>query len=135
MSEGVPGGGDFRIFIQKIALQGFYALGLVEIPGAPKPEKPNLAAARMVVEDLKMLRDKTRGQLDPGEELTPGKHVPDLQFRSVERDGQSGKDRRGSAGAFPHHSARRTRLRGLAGEPRRVQRALRHALGLRAGVA
>ncbi len=89
MSEGVPGGGDFRIFIQKIALQGFYALGLVEIPGAPKPEKPNLAAARMVVEDLKMLRDKTRGQLDPGEELTLDKYVSDLQFRIVERDGQS----------------------------------------------
>lgn len=85
MSGGSPVGGDFRIFIQKIAIQGFYALGMVDIPGAPKPEKPNVEAARMVVEDLKMLRDKTRGQLDPGEELTLDKYVADLQFQIVER--------------------------------------------------
>lgn len=87
MSDGVLVGGDFRIFIQKIAIQGFYALGMVDIPGAPKPEKPNLEAARMVVEDLMMLREKTRGQLDPGEELTLDKYVSDLQFQIVERSG------------------------------------------------
>jgi len=87
VSDGVLVGGDFRIFIQKIAIQGFYALGMVDIPGAPKPEKPNLEAARMVVEDLMMLREKTRGQLDPGEELTLDKYVSDLQFQIVERSG------------------------------------------------
>ncbi|MDA1259600.1 MAG: DUF1844 domain-containing protein [Planctomycetota bacterium] len=89
MSDGVLVGGDFRIFIQKIAIQGFYALGMVDIPGAPKPEKPNLEAARMVVEDLMMLREKTRGQLDPGEELTLDKYVADLQFQIVERGGRA----------------------------------------------
>lgn len=83
--SGGPVGGDFRIFVQKIAIQGFYALGLVEIPGAPKPGAPNLDAARMVVEDLKMLREKTRGQLDPGEQMTIDKYVSDLQFQIVER--------------------------------------------------
>lgn len=87
MSDGGPVGGDFRVFVQKIALQGFYALGLVHIPGAPKPEKPNVEAARMVVEDLKMLREKTRGQLDPGEQMTLDKYVADLQFQIVERGG------------------------------------------------
>ena len=87
--SGGPVGGDFRIFIQKIAIQGFYALGMVDIPGAPKPTAPNVEAARMVVEDMKMLREKTRGQLDPGEQMTIDKYIADLQFQIVGRSGQS----------------------------------------------
>ena len=85
MSSGGPVGGDFRIFAQKMALQGFYALGAIEIPGAPKQEKPNVEAARMVVEDLKMLREKTAGNLDAGEKLTLDKYIADLQFQVVQR--------------------------------------------------
>ena len=40
-------GGDFRLFLQKIAMQGFYALGLIEVPGLPKQE-PNPSAAQAV---------------------------------------------------------------------------------------
>lgn len=84
MSADGPIGGDFRHFVQKMAIQGFYALGLVEIPGAPKQQKPNVEVARMVVEDLKMLREKTAGNLDPGEQMTLDKYLADLQFKIVE---------------------------------------------------
>jgi hypothetical protein len=81
--DNIPGG-DFRIFLQKIAMQGFYALGLIEIPGAPAPET-NLPMARSVVDDLVMLREKTEGNLDDGERMTLDKYISDLQFQVVER--------------------------------------------------
>lgn len=84
-----PLGGDFRIFVQKMALQGFYALGVIEIPGAPKQERANVEAARMVIEDLKMLREKTDGNLDPGERMTLDKYIADLQLQVVGRGAEA----------------------------------------------
>ena len=75
---------DFRIFIQKIALQGFYALGLLDIPGAPKLEQPNMQAARMVIDDLIMIRERTNGNLSEGEVKTIDKFITDLQLQFVE---------------------------------------------------
>jgi len=89
MSGPLPGG-DFRLFLQKIAMQGFYALGLVEIPGAPRQE-PNVELARSVVDDLTMLREKCAGNLDDGERLTLDKYIADLQFQVVQREGGSGQ--------------------------------------------
>jgi hypothetical protein len=82
-SDSIPGG-DFRIFLQKISMQGFYALGLIEVPGAPAPEL-NLPMARAVVDDLMMLREKCEGNLEEGERLTLDKYISDLQFQVVER--------------------------------------------------
>ena len=82
---GIPGG-DFRLFLQKLTMQGFYALGVVEIPGAPKQE-PNLTIARAVVDDLLMLREKCQGNLDDGERLTLDKYIADLQFQVVQGEG------------------------------------------------
>lgn len=77
-------GGDFSLFIQKIGMQGFYALGMIEIPGQPLPE-PNLTVCQAVIEDLRMLREKTQGNLSPGEEQTLDKFLSDLQFQFLER--------------------------------------------------
>ena len=90
MSGALPGG-DFRLFLQKIAMQGFYALGLIEIPGAPSQE-PNVVLARAVVDDLQMLREKCAGNLDEGERLTLDKYIADLQFQVVQREGAAGKE-------------------------------------------
>ena len=73
-------GGDFRLFLQKIAMQGFYALGLVEIPGAPKTG-PNLAMARSVIDDIRMIQEKCEGNLDEGERQTLEKYLSDLQLQ------------------------------------------------------
>lgn len=77
-------GGDFRLFLQKIAMQGFYALGLIEIPGAP-PQEPNVGLARTVIDDLMMLREKCEATMDEGERMTLDKYISDLQFQVVER--------------------------------------------------
>ena len=81
--QNIPGG-DFRIFLQKIAMQGFYALGLIEIPGAPLQE-PNVDLARTVIDDLMMLREKCADNLEEGERMTLDKYISDLQFQVVER--------------------------------------------------
>lgn len=80
-SPALPGG-DFRLFVQKIALQGFYALGLVELPGQERPA-PNLRIAQAVIDDLLMLREKTAGNLSEGERLTLEKFLTDLEFQFV----------------------------------------------------
>ena len=79
---------DFRIFVQKIAMQGFYALGMIEVPGAPKQEEPNFEIAQAVIEDLEMLRRLTDGNLGEGERLTLEKYAADLKLAFVERSGK-----------------------------------------------
>jgi hypothetical protein len=81
--ETIIPGGDFRLFLQKIAMQGFYALGLIEIPSLPK-QAPNPGAAQSVIDDLLMLREKTQGNLDAAEKLTLDKFISDLQFQYLE---------------------------------------------------
>lgn len=81
-NQDIPGG-DFRLFLQKIAMQGFYALGLIEVPGLPKQDS-NPKAAQAVIDDLLMLREKTEGHLDPAEKLTLDKFISDLQFQYLE---------------------------------------------------
>ncbi|MDP6941584.1 MAG: DUF1844 domain-containing protein [Planctomycetota bacterium] len=75
---------DFRLFSQKLALQGFYALGILDVPGAPKQDQPNLQAAKMVIDDLMLLREKTEGNLTDGEQMTLDKFISDLQFQYLE---------------------------------------------------
>lgn len=80
-------GGDFRLFIQKIAMQGFYALGLIELPGQPKQE-PNLGICQAVIADLELLLEKTDGNLGEGEKQTLEKFISDLKLHYMQRSGQ-----------------------------------------------
>lgn len=59
-------GGDFRLFVQKMAYQTLIALGVVDNP-LTRTRQTNLAGARAVLADLEMLRDRTAGNLDPEE--------------------------------------------------------------------
>ncbi|MDP6963842.1 MAG: DUF1844 domain-containing protein [Planctomycetota bacterium] len=81
MSEKQPlPSGDFRIFVQKIAMQGFFELGLIEIPGAPK-KYPDAKMAAGVVDDLQMLLDKCAGNLDQAETMTITKYIDDINAK------------------------------------------------------
>ena len=60
-------GGDFRLFVSKLGFQALIALGLVDNPLTKKQER-NLGHAKMVIDDLRMIRDKTKGNLDRDEE-------------------------------------------------------------------
>lgn len=68
MSEGrradeVPlPGGDFRLFLTRLAYQGMLACGLIENPLTGK-KGVNAASARMILDDVGMLVEKTEGNL------------------------------------------------------------------------
>ena len=77
-------GGSFRLFVTRLSIQGMLALGLLENPLTRAREK-NLGQARMLVDDLRMLREKTAGNLEPDESEQLDKVIEDLSY-ALERD-------------------------------------------------
>ena len=55
-------GGDFRLFVTRLAYQGMLACGLIENP-LTRTKQVNTASARMILDDVEMLLDKTQGNL------------------------------------------------------------------------
>ena len=70
-------GGDFRMFITRLSFQGMIALGLLENP-LTNQKQLNKDNARMMLDDLRMLAEKTSGNLDPDEQAHIDKVVSDL---------------------------------------------------------
>ncbi len=60
-------GGDFRLFVQKLGYQALISLGVIENP-LTREKACNLRLARGVIDDLAMLRERTRGNLPADEE-------------------------------------------------------------------
>ena len=56
-------GGNFRLMIQRMGYQGLLGLGVLENP-VTGTKQVNLTTAKMVLEDLRMLSEKTSGNLD-----------------------------------------------------------------------
>jgi len=78
-AEDVPlPGGNFTLFVQKLGYQALITLGVVENPLTPQRER-NLPHARCVIDDLMMLREKTRGNLESTEEQHLTQVIGDLQ--------------------------------------------------------
>ena len=59
-------GGNFRLMVQRMAYQGLLGLGVLENP-VTGTTQVNLPTARMVLDDLRMLTEKTAGNLDDEE--------------------------------------------------------------------
>jgi len=66
-------GGSFRLFITRLGYQGLMSLGMIENP-LTNTKAVALDNARMLLDDLIMLQDKTSGNLDPDE----GEHIEKL---------------------------------------------------------
>lgn len=62
-----PPGGDFTMFVTRLGFQALLALGLMENPMTGERHQ-NLDQARLLRDDLEMLRSKTAGNLDEGEQ-------------------------------------------------------------------
>lgn len=77
-------GGNFRLFVTRLSIQGMLALGMLENPLTRTREK-NLAQARMLVDDLRMLREKTAGNLASEDVEHLEKVIEDLSY-ALERD-------------------------------------------------
>jgi hypothetical protein len=59
-------GGDFQLFVSRLALQGMLALGMMENP-LTRRRDVHLGNARTMLRDLELLREKTAGNLTPAE--------------------------------------------------------------------
>jgi len=86
-SEAPLPGGNFRLFTTRLSFQAMISLGLLENP-LTKTRRVDLDSARMLIEDLKMLRDKTCGNLEEDEEAQLEKSVHDLEFALAKVSGQ-----------------------------------------------
>ncbi len=75
-------GGNFRLFVQKLGYQALIGLGILENPLTRKREA-NLAHAQTVIDDLMMLRDKMRGNLEAEEEEQLTTVIDELQRQYV----------------------------------------------------
>ena len=70
-------GGNFRLFIQRLSYQGLMSMGVLPNP-LTKQTRVDLNHARMLLDDLSMLAEKTRGNLDEDESEHLFKIVRDL---------------------------------------------------------
>ena len=80
-----------RRFIEFVLMQAQQiALMLGQIPGPDgKPMEPNLPVARIFIDQLEMIREKTRGNLTKEEEDILTKVLADLQLSFVEAGNQA----------------------------------------------
>ena len=71
-------GGNFRLFVTRLSIQGMLALGILENP-LTRTRQKNADNARMVLDDLLMLRERTVGNLDEEEASHLDKVIGDLE--------------------------------------------------------
>ena len=71
-------GGSFRLFITRLSYQAMMSLGILENP-ITNTKQIQLPNARMLLDDLTMLQDKTSGNLDPDEHEHLEKIIRDLE--------------------------------------------------------
>ena len=76
--DAVLAGGNFHHFITRLAFQGLLALGVLENP-LTKTRQKSPERASMILEDLRMLREKTLGNLETDEASHLDKAISDLQ--------------------------------------------------------
>lgn len=81
-------GGNFRLFVTRLSFQAMMSLGMIENP-LTKERTKNLANARMLLDDLEMLRDKCAGNLTPDEDAHLEKIVSDIEY-ALERMEETG---------------------------------------------
>lgn len=70
-------GGNFHLFVTRLSIQAMISMGILENPLTKKKEA-HPGNARMLLDDLVMLREKTVGNLDGDEEAHIDKVIADL---------------------------------------------------------
>jgi Domain of unknown function (DUF1844) len=71
-------GGNFHLFVTRLSIQAMISMGILENPLTHKKES-HLGNARMLLDDLSMLREKMVGNLDSDEEAHLDKVIGDLE--------------------------------------------------------
>jgi hypothetical protein len=73
-------GGDFRLLVQRLAYQALIAFGVLQNPITGNQEA-DVDRARALLDDLRMLREKTAGNLEPDEAEHLDRVLADLEHR------------------------------------------------------
>ncbi|HEX6177501.1 MAG TPA: DUF1844 domain-containing protein [Thermoanaerobaculia bacterium] len=79
-SPGTP----FANFIEPLIAQAYMSLGMLPNPYAPQT-KPDVAAAKQMIDILTLLHDKTAGNLTPDEDDFLSTHIGELKLAYVKR--------------------------------------------------
>ncbi len=81
-------GGNLQLFLTRLAFQGMLSLGLMENP-VTGIKQVNMDQARMILDDLLMLQEKTLGNLSADEAQHMAKVVDDFGrlFEAIEAKG------------------------------------------------
>jgi hypothetical protein len=74
----------FTNFIEPLIAQAYMSLGMLRNPYQPQA-KIDVAAARQMIEILTLLKDKTKGNLDPDENDFLETHLGELKLAFVQR--------------------------------------------------
>ena len=75
---------DFSTFILSLSTTALYQMGLAPDPASGHRATPDALLARQTIDTLEMLRDKTRGNLDPDEAKLFDSLIYELRMRFVE---------------------------------------------------
>ncbi len=76
---------DFSTFILSLSTSALYQLGLAPDPETGETAEPNRLIARQTIDTLEMLREKTRGNLEPDEAKLVESLLYELRMRFVEK--------------------------------------------------
>lgn len=79
-SPGTP----FANFVEPLIAQAYMSLGMLSNPYAPQA-KPDVAAARQMIDILTLLQEKTTGNLTPDEDDFLSTHIGELKLAFVKR--------------------------------------------------
>ncbi len=79
----------FLVFVENLYIMGLAQLGKLANPATGKIEK-NLQMAKETIETLRMLEEKTRGNLTPEEESLLKNRLTTLQLNFVEESEKKG---------------------------------------------
>lgn len=88
MDEPIPPEPDFGFFVTTLALQASIALGVVANPATNKKEE-NRSQAKFLIDTLAVLKEKTRGNLTPGENTLLENALYELRMQYVSKGGEN----------------------------------------------
>jgi hypothetical protein len=71
-------GGNFHLFVSRLSIQALISMGILENP-LTRTKEVRAGNARMLMDDLRMLREKTAGNLDGDERAHLEKVIGDLE--------------------------------------------------------
>jgi len=78
---------DFSTFVLSLSTTALYQMGLIADPETKQTISPSRAIAQQTIDTIELLREKTRGNLEPDEAKLIDSLLYELRLHFVELDG------------------------------------------------